>query len=144
MTRRFAVLGAKKSLQCRPNSQKLNVGFFQHSQYEGYARHYAQRFQQGQVAPKRSKSRSAVNDGLTFLPGMEASEKLPWVKGAIRGRINIDELNALEPIQSFHEGNFFRAQRALAVEPNLHLGFFAFHLGPPPGDNRKESVSGKP
>ncbi len=115
------------SLQCGSDSQELNVGTFQHSQHNRDSGQDAERFQQGQVPPKHSKGRCAVNDRLAPLLGMEAGEELPWVQWAIAGRINIDELDALEPIQSFHERNFFCAQGALAVEPNLYLGVFAFH-----------------
>ena len=115
------------SLQCGSDSQELNVGTFQHSQHNRDSGQDAERFQQGQVPPKHSKGRCAVNDRLAPLLGMEAGEELLWVQWALAGRINIDELDALEPIQSFHERNFFSAKRALAVKPNLYLGVFAFH-----------------
>ena len=83
------------SLQCGSDSQELNVSTFQHSQHNRDSGHYAERFQQGQEPPKHGKGRSAINDRLAPLLGMEAGEELLWVQWALAGRINIDELDAL-------------------------------------------------
>ena len=59
-----------------------------------------------------------MDDGLTCLLGVKALEQLRRVQWTLVCGVDINEVNALTPVEAAHKRDFFDAQRALAVEPN--------------------------